>query len=139
MTQTAAAFAPGIYEINLSGVSTTGCVAYMVEVAGMAWPIGWLSWDQTRHTVEGVWVFEDARGHGVGAALLAHAEQVAGAPLVDSGEYTAEGYRWAKARGLNPKMRKRVAKHEMARMIAQMNEHLIGGRRCARLLAAEEE
>ena len=122
----------GIYEFDLTGVASTGCVAMMVLAMGMPWPIGWLSWNKTTRALEGIYVNDQYRGKGLGVSMLKAAEQAAGGPLGTTGEYTPEGFEWAKKRGRNPKMKKRVPTNEMARMNAQMTEALIGGHRIKR-------
>ncbi len=129
-------FKQGIYEMDLSGVSSTACVAFMGEAFGQAWPYAWLTWDKTKHTVEGVWVLDDLQGKGIATHMLAAAEKIAGTKLLDSGEYTPEGFAWARKRGLEPKLKVRTPKHEMARMIAQMNNILVGGGRIKRKVAS---
>ena len=121
----------GIYEIDMDGISTTRAVALMY---GEELPLAWLTWDPKTSAIEGVYVNEDYRGKGVAAELLRHATELHGAPLLDSGEYTSEGFAWAKRRGIDPKMSTRISKTDMARMVARMNMALWGGGRNGALL-----
>lgn len=127
---------PGWYEMDLTGVSTTRCVAVMLdggESFGL-FPIGFLTWDAERGTVEGVYVNEDYRRKGIATHLLTLATELHGSPVGDSGEYTAEGFKWAKAAGIAPKMKVRTPKSDMARMTSRLTHILWGGRRCKTFL-----
>lgn len=118
----------GIYEMDISRWSTTGCVALLMDVHNMVWPLGWLTWDRDRFTIEGIYVNPEYRGKGIGIEMLKAAEKVAGRSLKnDSGEYTPEGLEWAKKRGIDAENLNPVSASDMARMIGQMNNLLIGG------------
>lgn len=118
----------GIYEMDISRWSTTRCVAFLVEFGGMGvFPLGWLTWDTERHTIEGIFVNEQYRGKGIGVEMKKAAEKAAGRSLdTDSGEYTPEGLAWAKKRGIPAKNTHPVSVSDMARMQARMNNLLAG-------------
>lgn len=117
----------GFYEQDMTGISTTRCVAFMYE--GKL-PLAWLTWDKDRHTVEGLYVNEDYRGRGIATVMLDVAEWLHGKPLREnSGEYTPEGRKWARAHGIPAVMTYRVTKSEWSKMQARMNMSLWGGHR----------
>lgn len=120
----------GIYEIDTAGLGGKA-VAYLHHYPGFGvMPLGWLKWDKGE--IDGVFVVDAARGQGIGAEMLEAAGRVEGKPLVASGEFTPEGFEWAQRRGLDPTLVKRVERHDMARMIGQMNDALMGGHRARR-------
>jgi hypothetical protein len=99
----------------------------MADVAGTAWPIGWLTWDKERFTIEGIYVNDGYRGKGIGVELMKEAEKVAGRSLKnDSGAYTPAGLAWAKKRGIDAVNTHPVSVSDMAQMQARMNNLLIG-------------
>jgi GNAT superfamily N-acetyltransferase len=120
---------PGIYEVDISRISSTRCVALLTRFPGMgAFPIGFLTWDTERHSIEGIFVNEDYRGKGIGVEMKKAAERAAGYALnADSGEYTREGLAWAKKHGI-PKAKNTspVSDAQMSRMRAQMVNYLMG-------------
>jgi GNAT superfamily N-acetyltransferase len=119
----------GIYEVDISRWSSTGCVALFTRFPGMGvFPIGWLTWDKERHTIEGIYVNPDYRGKGIGVEMAKAAEKASGRSLRnDSGEYTPEGLAWAKKHGI-PKAKNThpVSVSDMARMVGRMNNLLVG-------------
>lgn len=132
--------AAGFYEVDMTGVSTTRCVALMLDGGNFGMiQIGWITWDVDHGTIEGVHVSEDYRGKGIGARLLHHASVLHGSPVGDSGEYTAEGFQWAKARGINPKMKTRIKQADMSRMAARMSQVLWGGGRNGAMVESVED
>lgn len=128
----------GFYEQDMTGISTTRCVAYMY---GAELPIAWLTWDVDRDTVEGIYVNEDYRGKGIATAMLDVAEFLHGKPLREnSGEYTPEGRTWCRAHGIPAVMTKRVTKREWSHFQARMNMALWNGfRNEGDLIEVEEE
>lgn len=128
---------PGFYEQDLAGVSTTRCVALMLDGGnfGMV-PIGLLTWDRDKGTLEGVYVNAEYRGHGIAARLLELAGRLHGAPLTGTDEYTHAGFAWARKRGLKPKRGDRawVSDSDMARMTSRLTHLLWGGGRSTTLV-----
>lgn len=102
-----------ISEVDISGASTTRCVAAFVEEGGYQSPIGVLTWDPETDNVEVVYVDSEFRSKRLATRMLDEAKRIVGHPLGAHGEFTDAGVEWATRKGLNPEVYSKISDVEM--------------------------
>jgi hypothetical protein len=101
-----------IAEVDISQVSTTRCVAALIITDDRIMPVGALTFDAKRGSVEVVHVGPQFRRKGIATALWDGARQLC-PELAHSGERSPAGTAWANAvGGPVPRLRKRLTEQE---------------------------
>lgn len=135
-----------IAEFDVSHVSTTRCVVAFVDAGSMILPLGFLTWDPRRKTIELIYVNGEMRRQGLASKLHDAADAIDG-PLAVTGERSPLGTEFARSTGKDvPKntrpLKQRDAEGMGGRMMMALHglssEDIVGHRREAKTAARQK-